>query len=280
MMDPPGDAYATCALLRKPILNSTPVSSGKNVHLISGFPVSAAHFNTAKREQSEAQPFAATLHAPFLMATLLKPLDNWDRDICLFDAPSPSNRVPALAEGNTMPGTRPQDLEHTLRYYDDDVDGQNEYPPDSDSCFWSTEAFVALVDSHVRFAQETLANLDVKPNGPTLDSATAAIPFPLIVELVPGPSPEGLLRPVSRGAHQSINAAQGRKPWNATGEREKTSGKWVIDLAKSKPVVVKNRKVKRAKGPVSPRGYRSLCTEQQPLPRSNPDLTDWDIEAT
>jgi hypothetical protein len=57
------------------------------------------------------------------------------------------------------------------------------------------------------------------------------------------------------------------------------TGKWVIDLAMSKPVVVKKSKVKRAKGPVSPKADRSAGPKQKPPPNSKPDLADWDIDA-
>jgi len=54
-----------------------------------------------------------------------------------------------------------------------------------------------------------------------------------------------LLRPV-RFVHvyfQSSYVAQlqGRKPWNATGERDRKTGRWAIDESMIKPVMVKTK---------------------------------------
>jgi hypothetical protein len=40
---------------------------------------------------------------------------------------------------------------------------------------------------------------------------------------------------------------QGRKAWNATGERDAKTGKWVVDLTMVKPVTPKKKKAKRAR---------------------------------
>ena len=42
------------------------------------------------------------------------------------------------------------------------------------------------------------------------------------------------------------NLVQGRKPWNATGERDAKTGKWSVDLSMIKPVVLKTTKLDAA----------------------------------
>jgi len=40
---------------------------------------------------------------------------------------------------------------------------------------------------------------------------------------------------------------QGRKPWNATGERDRKTGKWLIDESLIKPVMLKTKTASTAK---------------------------------
>jgi hypothetical protein len=192
-------AHELGTLLGAPILASASASPDINADPIPGGST-VTPSGTAISELPEANSSADTLPAPSIEPTSLKPLNEENLDNRLSGTPSPSSLVSAPAEGISVQGTQPQDLGHTLRYYDDDVDGQNEYPPDSDSCLWSAEPFVALVDTHVRFAQETLLKLDTEQDASTLHAEAAAVPLPVVVELGPAPSPSILLRPVSPGA--------------------------------------------------------------------------------
>jgi len=78
---------------------------------------------------------------------------------------------------------------------------------------------------------------------PSAATAAPVIPTAPLVSQVPAP-PVMLLRPVrwlilsQRSYHVQL---QGRKPWNATGERDRKTGKWTIDESLIKPMMVKTK---------------------------------------
>jgi hypothetical protein len=68
---------------------------------------------------------------------------------------------------------------------------------------------------------------------------------------------------------------QGRKAWNATGERDPATGRWILDLSKTKPAKTK----KAAKRPIEQGAPASLSGKLPKLmARSFSDILEWDLE--
>jgi len=55
---------------------------------------------------------------------------------------------------------------------------------------------------------------------------------------------------------------QGRKPWNATGERDRKTGKWTIDESLIKPVVVKTKTASATKTDAKQESERGKDADQ------------------
>jgi len=66
---------------------------------------------------------------------------------------------------------------------------------------------------------------------------------------------------------------KGRKAWNATGERDPKTGKWVLDLSLVKPLVVK----KRSKVSDGVSQSKSLESEAS-ADKQKADLEVWEVD--
>jgi len=140
------------------------------------------------------------------------------------------------------------------------VDDQDSAPTAADWLVLDATTNARVVGAHSLFARESqfLTKLDFiqmqalpSPSSlassgslPLPSAATAApvIPTAPLVSQVPAP-PVMLLRPVRFVHFLSSHDVQlqGRKPWNATGERDRKTGKWTIDESLIKPVMVKTK---------------------------------------
>jgi len=61
-------------------------------------------------------------------------------------------------------------IEPTLRFYDQDIDGRNEFPACPDWSFFGDPHIIALLDAHVMFARECLNSLKHAAKAPVIPS--------------------------------------------------------------------------------------------------------------